>query len=73
MLHDKELNDENYFGSLAGSSGPVVVVGLGSNKALRRAVSFKQLAWTLVSRSWAAVRMLATTLTLFLVLFSLVM
>ena len=31
----------NYFGSLAGSSGPPgVEVGLGSSKALLRAVSF---------------------------------
>ena len=64
----------NYFGSLAGSSGPPgVEVGLGSSKALLRAVSFRQFAWTLVSRSWAAVSMFATTLTLLLVLFSLVM
>ena len=56
----------NYFGSSAGSSGPGVVVGLGSNKALLQAISFRQVVWTLLRQSWAVVRMLATTLTLFL-------
>ena len=57
-----------YFGSLAGSSGPGVVAGEGSSSARLLAVSLRQFWCTLLRRSWAALRMLATTVTLFLVL-----